>query len=201
MSERIVKCTVTADNESMKMRESQLSLEGGEVRDEIEHMEPYGFTSRPHVDGQTDALALFLDDSRSLGVVICVADRRYRVTNLKAGEVCLFDDLGRKVHLKREGILIDGASSPITINTSASVTVNASSSVNVNTGNVNINASETTISGHVTINGGLNVSGGSGAQVDGAIAATGDITAGSISVQNHVHGGIQPGGSTTDKAQ
>ena len=48
-------------------------------------------------------------------------------------------------------------------------------------------------SGAVSIKGTLHV--------DGAIVATGDVTAGSISLEQHVHGGIQSGNSRTTQAQ
>lgn len=192
-TERISKCTVTGSYSTHKMREVQITLANGEVRDKAEHYEPFGFTSEPIADGNTDAVVLFTDESRGISLVICVADRRYKPTDLIPGEACVYDKKGRRVWLKEDGIIIEGCSDPVTINSSAKVTINAPS--------VNINAAETTISGHVTVKGGLSVSGGEGAQVTGAIAASGDITSGSISVQNHVHGGIQPGGSTTDKPQ
>ena len=36
--------------------------------------------------------------------------------------------------------------------------------------------------------------------VTGTIHATGDVTAGTISVQQHVHGGVQTGGGNTGMA-
>lgn len=200
-TERIAKCSATGAYPSPKMREVQINLSDGEVRDKVEHYEPFGFTSEPVADGKNDALAVFTDESRGLGMVICIADRRYKPTNLKPGEVCVYDKKGRKVYFKEDGILIEGVDDPITINTTSKVVVNAPT-VQINASSITqITSPETTISGHVTVKGGLNVSGGSGAQVDGTISASGDITAGTISVQNHVHGGVQSGGSTTDKAQ
>ena len=199
-SERIVRGTVSQAKDK-NLRELQVELQDDEVRDNLEHMEPYGFTSEPFLDEQTDAVIAFTDDSREHGLVICVADRRYRLKALKKGEVAMYDDLGRKIYLRREGILIDGASSKIDIKTSTTVNINASASVNVTTSNVSITSPETTISGHVTIKGGLNVSGGSGAAVEGSLTTTGDVVANSISLDNHVHTGVQPGGGNTGGPQ
>lgn len=60
-----------------------------------------------------------------------------------------------------------------------------------------------TVAGLITGSGGFNISGGSGATatVTGSLEATGDIKAGSISLQNHVHGGITPGGGDTGFAK
>ena len=78
---------------------------------------------------------------------------------------------------------------------SKTTTVNASSSVKVDTpittitGDVKI-LKTLAVTGHISGTGGISVSGGSGASVSGTIKATGDITAGGISVQNHTHAGV-----------
>ena len=64
-----------------------------------------------------------------------------------------------------------------------------------------IKSPEITLDGHVTVTGGLNVSGGEGATVDGSFSATGDVKAGSISLNSHVHSGVQAGGSNTGGPQ
>lgn len=89
-----------------KMRELQCEFLAGEVRDQLEHVEPYGFTSEPLADGKPEAFALFFDGNRSNGIVFCVADRRYRITNMKAGEVAIYDDQGQQVYFMRDQLLI-----------------------------------------------------------------------------------------------
>lgn len=84
-------------------------------------------------------------------------------------------------------ILPSGGTAVITAN--GGVTINAS-------GGITINASAgATINGNTKINGNLNISGalaggtggGGGATINGTIKATGDVVAGSISVQGHKH--------------
>lgn len=89
----------------------------------------------------------------------------------------------------------------IEINAPTSLTVNTATATFNVSGTTAINSPETTISGHVTIQGGLDVSGGSGATIDGSLSASGDISSGSISLQSHVHGGVTSGGSTTSTPQ
>lgn len=96
--------TLAAVNADSKMQGVQVRLLAGEVKDNIEHVEPYGFTSNPN--SGAEAFALFFDGDRSHGVVVCLADRRYRLTGLKTGEMAIHDDQGQKVHLTREGIVI-----------------------------------------------------------------------------------------------
>ena len=107
----------------------------------------------------------------------------------------------------------------IRIEDNGQVTVTAPQSVVVNSINVTVNASgstkidspSVTITGDTTIEktltvrelisgtGGMTVSGGSGASVTGNLITTGDVTAGGISLQNHVHD--CPQGGTTSEAK
>ena len=76
----------------------------------------------------------------------------------------------------------------VTITGSAAVTIKGSSSITLNAPTVNIQGVLNTTA----------QSGGAGtANITGTMKATGDITAGSISLQNHVHGGVQAGSSNT----
>lgn len=79
-------------------------LLAGEARHGVEYLEPYGFTSTAH--SGAEGVALFLGGDRSHGVVINVADRRYRVKGLKSGEVAIYTDEGDSIMLKR-GRLIE----------------------------------------------------------------------------------------------
>lgn len=206
------RCTVTTSQNDDELREVQIELQDGEVRHDVEHIEPYGFSSEPYTDKKTDAIALFTDESHELGVVINVADRRYRVKSLKTGEVVLYDDLHRKIHLKREGIFIDGVDDPVTITTSNDIIANCNncnitckSSANVNCGtSATVVAPSILLDGNVTVTGTLitGTKGGGAASFGGTVTAQGsihsndDVTAGSISLKNHIHTG-DSGGSTS----
>jgi phage baseplate assembly protein V len=86
--------------------------------------------------------------------------------------------------------------------------IDAATTVTVKAGTkVTIDCPETEATGNMlvrgllTYQGGMSGSGGAGgyaALIDGAMKATGDVVAGSISAQNHRHGGVQSGGSKTD---
>lgn len=109
----ISRCTVALVDAATKLQSLQIRMMAGEVKDGVEHLEPYGFTSHPH-DG-AEGVAVFPGGDRSHGVVIVIADRKYRLQGLKPGEVALHDDQGQCVHLTREGIVVRGAGRPITI--------------------------------------------------------------------------------------
>lgn len=87
-----------------KMQRAQAEMYAGETR-EMEHAEPYGFTSVPHEGAEVIAAAP--GGSRSHMVILCVADRRYRLQNLAAGEVAIHDDQGQVVHLTRDGMVLE----------------------------------------------------------------------------------------------
>lgn len=99
--------TVVLVNAATKMQTLQVKLLSGEAKDGIEHFEGYGLTVKPHPGAE--CVALFFGGDRSHGVVIAVADRRYRMTGLAEGEVALHDDLGQHVHLTRTGIVVYSA--------------------------------------------------------------------------------------------
>ncbi|WP_430624181.1 phage baseplate assembly protein V [Pseudomonas entomophila] len=86
-----------------KLQGLQMRLTADEVKDGMEHFEPYGFTSNP-LPG-AEALAAFLGGDRSHGVVVCVADRRFRLQALKSGEVAIYTDEGDRLHFKRGRVI------------------------------------------------------------------------------------------------
>lgn len=98
------RAVVKAVADDPKMQTLQITLLAGEVHDNVERFQNYGFTSVPHPGAE--AAVMFVGGLRSHGLVVAVDDRRYRLTGLEAGEVALYDDLGQKVHLKRDQILV-----------------------------------------------------------------------------------------------
>lgn len=93
---------VVLANSARKLQSLQLRITAGEVKDDIEHLEPYGFTSCPLAGAE--ALVGFLGD-RSHGVVIMVADRRFRLQGLKPGEVALHTDQGDSLVFRRGRVI------------------------------------------------------------------------------------------------
>ena len=104
LSNMIARCTVAVVNSATKMQGMQIRLLAGEVKDSVEHFEPYGFTSNPNPGAE--GITLFFDGDRSHGIVVVMADRRYRMTGLETGEMAIHDDQGQYVYLKRNGILV-----------------------------------------------------------------------------------------------
>ncbi len=100
VSSMILRGVVTSLKDK-KLQMVQLSALADETIDNLEYIEPYGYTSVP--ENGAEAVALFIGGNRDHGVVISVADRRYRPTGLASGDVCLYRKAGVKVTLKASG--------------------------------------------------------------------------------------------------
>ena len=112
------RASVVRADPSKRMQVLQVVVYAGDVRDGVEHFEPYGFTSCPQdapSDGRgAEAVVLDLGGCPDHPVAIVVGDRRYRLTGLAKGEVAIHDDQGQKVHFKRDGIVVEGKA--VTVN-------------------------------------------------------------------------------------
>lgn len=95
----LVRGVLALANASGLMQRVQMRLTADELKDDLEHFEPYGFTSNPQAGAE--GLALFVNGDRSHGVVVCLADRRFRLQALKSGEVALYTDEKDLIHFKR----------------------------------------------------------------------------------------------------
>jgi len=121
---------ITFSNSSCKCQTLQINMSGGEQKSDVEHIEPYGFTSRP-LDG-AESVALFLDGDKSHGVVLVAGDRRYRITSLKKGEVAIYTDEGDYIIFNRNN--------EINVKTKKFI-VNADDAIELNSRNFVVNAS------------------------------------------------------------
>jgi len=108
---------VTLSKEDQGNQRLQVQLLADEVRDDMERLQEYGFTSRP-LSG-AEAVVLFPNGSRELGLVIAIDDRRYRLQPLEEGEVALYTDEGDKVHMKRGGTIEIVAASMVKVDSPA----------------------------------------------------------------------------------
>lgn len=101
-----------------KLQHLDVGVLNGEVHEGAEHMEPYGMTARPHAGAEV--VLAYVGGNRAHPIIVQVADRKYRLQGLQDGEVALYDDLGQKIHLTRDGAVITAPT--ITIN--GDVTIN-----------------------------------------------------------------------------
>lgn len=113
MQQMVARAVVSLVDDSAKLQALQVELLEDEVRDEVEHFQPYGFSSHPHPGAE--AIAACVSGNRDHAVVLVVDDRRYRLKPLVQGEVALYTDQGDKIVLKRGGTIEVTASTKLRV--------------------------------------------------------------------------------------
>lgn len=180
-----------------KWQTQQVQLLDGETIDGAERVQQYGFSGVPQ--GGAECIVLMVNGDRSHPVILACDDRRYRVAGLQNGEVCVYTDEGDRIHLKRDNTIevttkhfIVKAQEDVQIETKQ-LTIKAETGVNIDTAATVFNTDALTFGGQ----GG----GDCTAQMSGGIVATGDLASngGAVSLNGHVHEGVQPGDGNTKK--
>lgn len=191
-------------NDTGGLQTAQISLLEDELRDKVERVQDYGFTSNP-LPG-AEAITLFVGGNRDHGLIIKIDDRRYRLKAFKGGEVAMYTDEGDFIHMKRDRN-IEVKSLHVTVNADEDYTVNTKShTVNCETHTVNASLKIAMTTAKTGIHtDALDFTSKKGSEVEavftGGLKATQDVKSnnGGVSLNNHVHEGVQPGDSTTAK--
>ncbi|HKE81619.1 MAG TPA: phage baseplate assembly protein V [Solirubrobacteraceae bacterium] len=87
-------------DDKKKLQQVQVELLADETKDHVERFQQYGFTSVP-LEG-AEAVVSFLGGGRDHGIVLAIDDRRYRQTEMQAGDVALYTDEKTRVVLTRD---------------------------------------------------------------------------------------------------
>lgn len=173
----VARCVVTLVDDSLKMQGLQVALLKREVRDNVERVQNYGYTSKPHAGAE--GVVVFVGGNRDHGLCIAVDDRRYRLTGLADGEVAIYTDEGDKIHLKRNNLI------EVTTET---FRVNAGTKVEINTPLYEITAPLSTFSGDVQSDGDI---------LDDANGTGKTMAQMRTTYNSHHHGGVQTGSGST----
>ena len=135
------------------IQKTQTVFLANDVWENINTYQPYGFTH--HVHPGAHAIGLFINDNN--GLVLCASDPRYRMKNLKVGEVALYDSLGNFLYLKRNEMHLNAvnqwlahAANTIIFKTKT-LTIEAET-IELKAQQLSVNAN-TTFTGSVTANG------------------------------------------------
>lgn len=180
-----------------RMQSAQISLLDGELVDGVERAQQYGLTSHPQPGAEV--FVAFVGGDRGHAIVLAVDDRRYRIQGLEAGEVCIYSDEGDTITLKRQNHvevrtkhLLVQAEEDVSYETK-NFAIHASGSFSVQTASTTFATDALAFASQ----GGEAVT----AELTGGINATEDLTAnaGSVSLRQHVHEGVMPGGGNTQK--
>jgi phage baseplate assembly protein V len=124
----------------------------GELVQDIELFQHYGYTSNP--PRGTMAVIVPVGGKTSHGIVIATEHGTYRLKNLASGEVALYDDQGQKIHITRNGIVVDGGGKPVTVQNVSNLNVTTSGVVNVTaSGKATVTADKIDINGGGALHG------------------------------------------------
>ncbi|MDE3106519.1 MAG: phage baseplate assembly protein V, partial [Acidobacteriota bacterium] len=122
---------VTLVDDTGTVQMLQLKLGALELRDRTPRLADFGFTSNPPAG--SDAALLFVGGDRSNGVAIATGNQIYRLKGLASGDVAIYDSRGQSIWLTPQGIVVNGAGLPLTVNNTPTVTVNAATQINLET--------------------------------------------------------------------
>lgn len=139
-------------DDSTSRQTLQAEILKDELRDGVERVQDYGFTSHPFAG--SDAVIICAGGRREQSIAIVVDDRRYRML-LQEGEVAIYDDLGQFVALRRARI---HAYSPTEIKAEAPTVRVAATDVIIDATTTTLNSNldvvgNTTFTGTVKANG------------------------------------------------
>jgi phage gp45-like len=110
----ISRAVLAAVNDAGGIQLVQVKLLDSEVRDGVERLQNYGFTSVPKAGAE--GLMACISGDRDHGIVVAMDDRRFRLKGLQAGEVALYTDEGDKIVLKRGRIIQFTAGTRLEVN-------------------------------------------------------------------------------------
>lgn len=92
---------VNVINDSTNMQLMQIEVLSKEIKDDVERVQNYGFTSVPKPGAE--AFVGFINGNKDHGIIIAVDDSRVRLKNLEAGEVAVYHESGTYIKLKEDG--------------------------------------------------------------------------------------------------
>lgn len=176
-----------------KMRYFQVQQEGGMPLDNVEHVEPFGFTSHPLPNAE--AVVLAFNGNGSNSVAIMAGDQRYRLV-IDEGEAAIYNHQGDKVHLKKDRTISVEAATKVELVTphthltgklTVAETIEAQGHI----------SSQDKITAASVVQGAsfVNAAGSGTLGEDGTMTVT-DVVASGISLKGHIHSNGNKGGNT-----
>jgi len=143
------------------------------LSDRVPRIFEFGFTSYPPM--KSEVILCRLGGNRSLQIVIGTNHQPSRPRDLKEGDAAIYDVRGARIWLSEDGIIIDGAGLPMTIQNAPTITVKAETKVRIESPLVEV-------TGDVV------------SRADGSRVSLNNLR---DAYEAHAHGGVQTGGSAT----
>ncbi|NVK28809.1 MAG: phage baseplate assembly protein V [Flavobacteriia bacterium] len=188
-----------------KIRYFQVQQEGGMPLDNVEHIEPFGFTSHPLPNAE--AVVLAFNGNGSNSVAIMAGDQRYRLV-IDEGEAAIYNHHGDKVYLKKDRTISVEAATKVELVTphthmtgklTVAETIEAQGQIKSGADieaatNIKAGANMTAV-GVVQGASLVNAAGSASMEKNGTMQVT-DVVAGGISLKKHTHSKGYNGGNT-----
>ncbi|WP_097425254.1 phage baseplate assembly protein domain-containing protein [Escherichia coli] len=121
---------VTAGDDSGVVQTVQVQSPS-EVRSDTPVLQQFGFSSV--LPAGTDVVVLSLAGNRSSAVVVASGHQSYRINGLNSGEVVVYNQWGQYVRLGGDGIVVEAAGQPVTVNSATTLEVTATDGVTLKT--------------------------------------------------------------------
>ena len=177
----------------------------GEVIEDAEMFQHYGFTSNPPAG--TMKVAIPVGGRTAHSIIVATEHAAYRMQSLQTGELAIYTDEGDSIVMNRGRVInINTQTLNITAETAVNIktqsyTVEASQAANFQT--PQLNASENlTVSGVAAANGGLTAqagaSGGAAMKIAGTVNVTQDVMINGVSQAGHKHTDSVGGQTSTE---
>jgi len=90
--------TVSRVDDATGVQELQCTALEGEVLDEVEHFQGYGFTANPPIG--SEVCLLTVGDDRAHMIALGVNDRGERCASLEPGDACMYSLHGTSIHMR-----------------------------------------------------------------------------------------------------
>lgn len=108
------RATLSAIDAARKMAVVQIKAMGGQTLSEIEHAEPYGFSSCATPGDGVEVFGANVGAASDHPVAICVAWRAKRPVDLADQDVTVYDARGNRLWMRAAGVYMTGALVDIT---------------------------------------------------------------------------------------
>ena len=90
--------------DDLGMQTVKVNILAGENRDDVEHFQPFGFSSNPPPG--SECLVFAMGGDREHLIILAVNDRETRPKNLEKGESVFYNAFGDKLVLNKDGSLV-----------------------------------------------------------------------------------------------
>ena len=110
----IARGVVDSVDDALQLQYADVSLWDGHKPTQVERFQQYGLTTVPLAEA-TEVLVAHEGGNTDHPIILAIDDRKYRLNNLKKGDVALYTHTGQKIHISPDDKKIRLESGPSSI--------------------------------------------------------------------------------------